>query len=108
MITDVIIVPKDKCPLDVLAELGSKTENAWIFLHASAIERLQKTADTIKSNELIREMEWKQTINYPASAISFEVTAKYWSRVYRINASNIAFNYEPCNPECILFLKMAD
>ena len=28
-----IIVPKDKCPLDVLSEMGERTKNAWIFLH---------------------------------------------------------------------------
>ena len=27
---EVIIVPEDKCPLDVLAEMGERTANAWI------------------------------------------------------------------------------
>ena len=106
MLTDVIIVPKDKCPLDVLAELGSKTGNAWIFLHTTAIQKLLKTADTVESFPFL--IEWKETEKYPATTILVEVTKKDWSRVCRINASDIAFKDEPNDPEYIFFLKMAD
>ena len=107
MLTDVILVPKDKCPLDVLAELGSKTRNAWIFLHKTAIEKLQKTADTIERGSFV-VMEWKETEKYPATIIWVENTKRDWSRVPQINASDIAFHYEPYSPEYIFFLQMAD
>ena len=90
MITDVIIVPKDKCPLDVLAELGSKTGKAWVFLHTTAIEKLLKTADTVDCFGSF-QIEWKETEKYPATTILVEDTKKDWSRVCRINASDIAF-----------------
>ena len=42
---EVILVPQDKCPLDVLAEMGECTRNSWIFLHDNVVDKLHSTAD---------------------------------------------------------------
>lgn len=107
MLKEVIIVPKDKCPLDVLAELGAKTGRSWIFLHKTAIEKLRKTADIYPAG-FCKLMYWKETERYPSTTIYVENTQTDWSRVYHINASDIAFDYEPNDPEYLFFLKMAD
>lgn len=39
-----IFVPKDKCPLEVLAEIGEQTRDAWIFLHNDVVDHLKETA----------------------------------------------------------------
>ena len=33
MLKEITYVPQDKCPLDVLAEMGAETSDAWIYLH---------------------------------------------------------------------------
>ena len=104
MLKKVILVPKDKCPLDVLAEMGSQTANAWIFLHTNAVEKLRSTADTITTNGPLK-MYWKETEKYPSTTILLEPKAK-WYRVCHIKAEDIAFEYEPHDPKYIFFLKM--
>lgn len=58
----VTLVPKDKCPLDVLAEMKERTANAWIFLHHNAVEKLQRS-DGVSCNEGRKpgtlELTWK-------------------------------------------------
>lgn len=103
---DVTFVPKDKCPLDVLADLGERTKNSWIFLHDNAVGKLTKTADCIKEDEYL-ELVWSATEKYPAATLDIEI-AGTWHKIYRIIADDIAFEHEPQDPEEIFFLKMAE
>lgn len=103
---EVILVPKDKCPLDVLAEMGERTKNSWIFLHDNAISKLIKTADYIEEDEY-QEIVWHATEKYPATTLDIE-NGGTWHKVYRIIAEDIAFEHEPQDPEDIFFLKMAE
>ena len=66
---EVILVPKDKCPLDVLAEMGEITEKAWIFLDASAYNKLLesdgcKVYGSEKDDGKIM-LKWEATDEYP-------------------------------------------
>lgn len=62
---EVILVPKDKCPLDVLAEMGERTKNAWIFLHQNATEKLKKTADECKySSNTVYTLLWNSSLSF--------------------------------------------
>ena len=103
---EVILVPKDKCPLDVLAEMGERTKNSWIFLHDDAVFKLEITADFIEETEY-RELVWNATEKYPATTLDIEISGT-WHMVYRIDADDIAFTDEPQDPEDIFFLKMAE
>lgn len=103
---EVIIVPKDKCPLDVLTEMGERTKNSWIFLHDNAVSKLEQTADYIEEGEY-RELVWSATEQYPATTLDIEIGGT-WHKVYRIMADDIAFEHEPQNPEDIFFLNMAE
>lgn len=42
-----ILVSKDRCPLEAIAEMGRFTQNSWIFLNSDAVNRLKNTATTI-------------------------------------------------------------
>jgi len=108
MLKEVIYVPQDKCPLDVLAEMGAETGNAWIYLHKNAIEKLAKSADYVDSCIIFLEMEWKETEKYPKTILRYEDTSHQWHKVIYINASDISFNYQPSDPKHIFFLKMAE
>ena len=105
---EVTIVPKDKCPLDVLAEMGGRVSNSWIFLHKNAVEKLWITADIIDKFPLIIQMQWAQTPKYPATLLSIINLNEEWFKVSKINATDIAFKIAPSDPEQIFFLKMEE
>lgn len=42
---EVTLVPKDKCPLDVLADMEERTADAWIYFHENAVKKLEKSCD---------------------------------------------------------------
>lgn len=97
-------VPKDKCPLDVLAEMGERTRNARILLHRDVVRKLKSTADYSDQLEGHEEMAWRE----PISTILDVENAKVWHKVRWICGDDIAFNYDPKNPEEIICLKMAE
>lgn len=108
---EVILVPKDKCPLDVLAEMGERTRNAWIFLHRNAFEKLQHSDDV--SGEVGKKqgtyvLMWEATEIYPETKIVVDVCGMNtdWKPITSIQASDIAFNLMPADPEEVYFLKM--
>lgn len=100
-----IMVPMDKCPLEVLAGMGEETKNAWIFFHDNVIKRLRKTADKVVTVSHIQELLWRGEDN-KKMFVDFEKGLTDWRRVYRINSINIAFRNEPRNPENVIFLQM--
>lgn len=111
---NVILVPKGKCPLDVLAEMGKRTADAWIFMHEDVVESLRKTCDEEKWTEgNNRLFYWYGTsvgISPPPvkvflSACSF---TDPWRVIACINAIDIAFNTCCADPKEIIFLKMAE
>ena len=110
MLKDVTLVPKDKCPLDVLAEMGEQTANAWIFLHKNAVEKLRSTADIVTVTDSFLKMHWKETEKYPSTTILVKHPTKeyIWQRIYHIMAIDIAFDYEPSDPEHLFFLQMEE
>lgn len=108
MLKKVIIVPANKCPLDVLAEMGSRVLNSWIFLHKNALEKLWITADVIDKFPLIIQMQWAKTPKYPATLFSVINLNEEWFKVSKINATDIAFKTAPSDPEHIFFLKMEE
>lgn len=108
---EVITVPKDECPLDVLAKMGKLTENAWIFLHSNAVEKLQHSEGVSceegrKVGTLV--LTWEATDSYPETRIVIDVCAMAteWKPVILISASDIFFDLMPVDPEDLYFLKM--
>lgn len=103
---EVILVPKDKCTLDVLVDMGERTRNAWIFLHKNAIELLCDTADDVLlKEEGVLDVFWNKTDTYPETNIIIQAYKPFWSKVYEIKANDIAFTISPDDPEDIFFLK---
>lgn len=80
----------------MLAEMGERTKNAWIFLHQSALEKLA-----------YHELHWNATEEVPATSVLIEYnTQSDWPEVVGITAANIAFSLHSIDPEDIYFLKM--
>lgn len=104
----IIYVPQDKCPLDAIAELGSQTAKAWIFLHQNARAKFEKTADYRNGCRGYEEFGWNATEKYPSTVIRLERTTGTWIRTYCIEADDIAFDCEVPDPKYLFFLKMGD
>ena len=110
---EVIPVPKDKCPLDVLAEMGERTNNCWIFLHHTALERLQHSDGvSVKEGKKVGTLEltWEATDSYPETRIVVDVCSMStdWKQIILISASDIAFTLISVDPEDLYFLKMEE
>lgn len=110
---EVIIVPKDKCPLDVLAEMGERIRNSWIFLHENAYQKLSKTSDRHHKTNVMNDaesacMKWNATDDFPETVIFCDVPRVTWGKIRSIIASDIAYDMCPSDPEDIYFLKMEE
>ena len=111
---EVILVPKDKCPLDVLAEMGERIRKSWIFLHENVNEHLLKSegassliiGNRIDGNER-NGIAWKATREKNQRGILCYVpTPRGWGKIISISAKDIAYGCSPDDPEDIYFLKM--
>lgn len=107
---EIILVPKDKCPLDVLAEMGERTRNSWIFLHENAYQHLLESEGA--SHMAVANMvsiSWKATINFPETTVMCEVPSpEGWGKILFIEAEDISFLRPVEDPEDIYFLKMGE
>lgn len=107
-----IIVPKDKCPLDVLAEMGNQTENAWIFLHCNALENLRHSEGVCITDDVpgMEVLTWDATEGCPKTrvVVGFKSLSPIWSAITSICASDIAFSLMSPDPENIYYLKMEE
>lgn len=106
---EVMLVPKDKCLLDMIAEMGERTKNAWFFLHTNVVEELQHSYGvsseegrtrgtlvlTFKATE--EHSEKKVAINLAWSDVSWKPIT-YISDLYLI----------PVDFEDIYFFQMAE
>lgn len=106
---EVIIVPKDKCPLDVLAEMGEQTKNSWIYLHKNAFDKLKSEDCSIRQSFTFYELYFKETKDYPKTTIRISgFNAGVWFTILSISADDIAFKNRAIDPEDIFFLKMEE
>lgn len=110
---EVILVPKDKCPLDVLAEMGERIRKSWIFLHENAYQHLLKSEGASHSTENSMNanqetlITWDATKDYPKTVVFCEVPSpKGWGKITHIEAEDISFGLSPHDPEDIYFFKM--
>lgn len=109
---NVILVPKGKSPLDVLAKMGERTKEAWIFIHDDVIERLRELCDDEEylGNEISRFI-WYGKSSLPAPIIVSFTACMFvgpWNTLTCINSMDIEFDNRIDNPKEIIFLKMAD
>ncbi len=110
---EVTFVPKDKCPLDVLAEFGERTKNAWIFLHLNVIAKLNSIADDVGSYPFKGFQQYSWLADFHEASIQLElipneIPCKVWWKVYRIDSGDIEFHFPADDPDEIFFLKMEE
>lgn len=107
------LIPKTKCPLDFIAEMGEITKNARIYLGTRAMEKLSKTADSddFLEDEKVGFFErflWEETGKYPETILEITPGFDDWWKVIRISASDIAFETDSEEPSEIIYLEMEE
>ena len=97
-----IIVPKDKCPLEVIAEMGEQTQNAWIFLNKDAINHLRDTAIAVTEYN-------GYTFNIGGRIVRVRTFSDEWKVLEEVTVGNgiDEFKSLPENPERIFMVEMA-
>lgn len=73
---DVILVPRDTCPLDMLAQMGDQIKYAFIFLHSNAVDKLIHS-DGVSCEEGEKEetlvLRWNATEDFPETKILIDI-----------------------------------
>lgn len=104
---EIILVPKDKYPLEILSEWEERTANAWIFLHKNLV---QKFKDSCDKWEFVRlyfiELNWNATENFPATFLSIK-GLDTWLSLHCIKMNN-KLEYSCSDSEEILFFQMEE
>lgn len=117
MNVNVITVPKDKCPLDVIAEMGENSRNAWLFFDHNCKEDLFQKADDVITREgnspyegMTHTLVWAATDKFPETKLVIELFTGHddligtWA-VKQIAADDIAFEKRTAIPTEICFFK---
>lgn len=100
MRSEFIDVPKGKCPLDVLAEMGEKVYGQGILLSGKSVERLKETADRYeKLDDTVFFFSYNATQEFPQTTIivvgeQYKQPISLHYRVLYIHADDISFRYQ--------------
>lgn len=104
---EVTLVPKDKCPFDILTEIAERIESSWIFLHTDIVKKLTNSSDSCDFvGHYFTELTWNATKNFPSTFLSIEGLGT-WRSIYRIKKDN-KLEYSCSDPEEIFFWQMGD
>lgn len=105
---EVILVPKDKFPIDVIAEIGERTKNCWIFLHDNAYLRLKNACDKDLSTSYYKEFFFESSNDSPETHITFHNCRNGdWFKVISISAYDLDVKCSE-DPEDIFFIRMEE
>lgn len=105
----VTIVPNDKSPINVLAELKKRTSNSWIFLHENVVENLKERKSILEELTYCIYLTLIEEINSIETKIEIAIETEVlgeWKPVYWIDSEAIEFTIQSHDPEEIFFLKM--
>ncbi len=111
---EVITVPKDKCPLDVLADMGEETYTAGILFSPEGLNKMLETADRHeKLDSTAYLLSWNATEKFPQTTIiivgeqySQPVGLQY--RAVFIHANDISFRRQLDDRTVDYFLTMEE
>ncbi len=111
---NIIDVPVNTCPLDVLSKMGEEIRGSKILFNLSAFKKLTQTADEYEQFSESHVLSWNATDKFPKTTVIAEVEylndIKYTGYVYHIvyiNASDICFctQWDDCPNEYLLVLE---
>ena len=107
MVKEVVLLPKGKCPLAFIRELGEKVKDSWIFLHENVVSNLENTADEciLRGNPLV--LSWNPTNELSKITIAIQYSEKnVWNKMISVETDKNDFIPASEDPEYIYFIKM--
>ena len=106
---EVLLVPKNKFPIDVLGIIGEDAKNSWIFLHENVIEKMREKCFYSHQKEEDRNVELFSidAPNYIIIGVEKNNTTK-WSKICHVYSNEYGFIHEHIDPENIFFVKMKE
>lgn len=106
---NVLKVPKGKCPLDFLAELGERISKAWLFVDNNVFNNISSSLDDagVYSDRTMC-FRCEATEEYPSTEIIMKRVSEKWFYIISIKAEDIAFTKPVSDPEEVFFMEMAD
>lgn len=111
---EVIIVPKDKCPLDALAEMKEQTYGVGILFSVIALNNLMSTVDRCEElDDSAYLLSWNATEKFPKTTIVVvsepsEIPHVTQYRAVFINADDICFRSQWDDRTVDYFLTMEE
>ncbi len=105
-----ILVGKNQCPLDKIAELGESTSVAWICLGSKATRVLESTCDDLEYLEDGSEqLTFNETADSPETVIVLTRGPMFpWYFVKKIRAEDIKFTEAVEDPQTLYLLEMEE
>ena len=103
----VINIPSDKEPLDVLKIVGERVKNSWLFLNKEFYVRL-----AISSNHYfigkngVACMKWNAKEDQPEVTLFCDLPGVTWGKIRSMQIGSVAYMRTPDDPINIYFLKM--
>lgn len=98
-------VPKKKCPLDIISEMGEDAKKFRFFMDQAGLDQLRKSADSLTSIFDDSILEWKATDKYPSTKLVLSRSYGKWYMIKEIEAKDIFFRKISKNVEDNIFLE---
>lgn len=115
---NILLIPKGKCLLNYLREMGERTRDSWILIHENVVKQIEETSDYQNCEPAyIRNFIWEKNSQYPQSTLGIDISHELlrgkeyvveWYAIEQIMAKDIAFRNKPKNPDEIIRLKMEE
>lgn len=108
MVKEIILLPKDKCPLTFIWELGENVKKSWIFLHADIVPYLMLAAtESVMNGSKPILIHWDPLGKLSEISISVKFDKdNIWNEMVGMKTDKINFDTPCADPEYIYFIKM--
>ena len=108
---EVVVIPKNKKPLEALLEMKEQLKKSWIFIHENVYRNLSKTCDTYTRHNTVNDMEnaymkWNTKKDKGEVVISLEIPRNIWGRIRTISNEGKMHFTTPEDPKYIYFIKI--
>ena len=72
---NILLIPKGKCLLNYLREMGERTRDSWILIHKNVVKQIEETSDYQTCEPAyIRNFIWEKNSQYPQSTLGIDIS----------------------------------
>ena len=109
----VVVIPKNKKPLEALLGMKEQLKKSWIFVHENVYRSLSKTCDSYTRHNSVNDLEnaymkWNAKKDKSEVVILLEIPQNTWGRIRTISAGSKNSFTTPKDPKYIYFIKIEE